>query len=327
MDLFVTWEGHTGDGIKYDVDYRPYPAGGSWISAAVDITTTYTTIIGLVTGFYEIRVRTDCASSDTDYIYKIEGRAPCPTISFVRYEIINDNPDYQTVKVFYTGNTSTIRVVATNLNNGAIIFNQLLISEGYDNVNIDMPKIAGQTTVYNISISNICEGLTQPAVSMGDYSVVGPPAVITTSFKLIQNFKGPTNCSPPSTSNKPSTGTRATFSEPLPQAVTIVFDHCATYVTGGQGHICDSQTAFNPVYRSVTIPAGTVTWAAGHYRTSDVYPNTETTCIIRVIPEILNNGKKLSFTDAPMCTTFNPNIPIFDENPFISHPCINGVVV
>lgn len=323
MDLFVTWEGHTGQGVKYKVEYRPYPGGGPWTLFSDSVLTNYVNIPDLAEGFYEVRVTTDCPDVDSSSVIQIGGKAPCPIIKFVSYTIVEENETQQVLRVFFSDNTGTVRLVVTNLNSGTTVQSQLIIVDTVDNLNIVLPKIAGQTTVYNVTLSNICDGVIQSAVSMGDYSVVGPPAIITTSFKFLQNFQSGNNCAPYS-SGLANSGTRATFSEPLPQAVTIVFDSCYR-CTFNPNILCDSTSFSNQRYLKITIPAGTTTWAASHYRTCDVFPNTQSVCIVRVEPAILNNGKSLSFSDASNCTSFNPSLPVFDLNNIIPYPpCING---
>lgn len=328
MNLTVTWEGF--EGSVYQVEYRKYPSTDNFTIFSTNITTRYVTIPNLPDGFYEVRVKTDCADGDSAYINKIGGKEPCPIIVPGGYTVISDTDTSQVIQGYYTNYTQAVKLTVKNVNTGVIINSYSGAGTGV--YQITLPKFAGQTTSYHLEITNVCSGVADNFVTLLDISIQGPPAVINTSFQWLQDFCGDNNCDPASRNcSKPGSGIRIKFAEPLPQAVTIVFDRCYAPNSGGfKGQTICASNAPNPPlqYLSVTIPAGTTNYACGYERSTNVIIGSEKTCIIRTIPAVLNNGKTLNFTDCTYCVPVK-SLPIFDwtawHNQFNpSHPpCVS----
>ncbi len=309
MNLTVTWEGF--EGSIYQVEYRPYPGSDPFTIFSTSITTKYVTIPGLPDGFYEVRVKTDCADGDSAYINKIGGKDACPIVVPGNYTVFTNTDSEQIILINYTNYTPSIKVTIKNINTNTII--QSYSGPGTGVFRAVLPKVAGQTTSYHIEITNVCSSISDNFVTLLDISIQGPPAVINTSFQWLQNFgassSSNSNCLAPSRSGKPDTGVRAVFSEPLPQAVTIILNY---FYTDKGTSVQKDYSVIHHEYISVTIPQGTNTWACAHYRATDVINGSESTCIIRTIPAVLNNGKVLNFTDCTRCTTINNSLPIFN---------------
>lgn len=325
MDLFVTWEGQTGPGIEYVVEYRAYPSSDPFIVFATDVVNTYITIPGLADGFYEIRVKTDCADSDSDYIYQIAGKDPCPVLAFSSYEVISEDSLKQVLRVHFTNFTTTVQYKITDVSSSVVVINTTQYLGTNDYIEFEIPKVPGQTTTYKLEVANICNSTVFPFVNMGEYTVVGPPAEIISDLRMTADFVSTNNCAPGNYDwgLNPSTGTRITFAEPLPQAVTITFRWCHTNQNNNTLCHDEVQPPLIKRYYQVTIPAGTSSWAASHFRS----PNTLASyvCILKVVPLILNNGKKLKFNQ-DTCPTFNPAISIANLNQFPympNPPCIS----
>lgn len=305
MDLNLTWDPVPGVNVIYTVEYRIYLSGDPFTAYSTSVSTNHITITGLPRNFYETRVKANC---DPTYIYDTGGEDPCQLVIIGSYSIIETTDAYQKIKFNFTNilpTGATLRV--TNTNTSTAILTQV-VAASPGNITITLPKTAGETTGYKVEISNNCPSIVWQLVA--NFTLVGPPPKIITSFKLTTDF-----CSSPfdnaATCSKPTTGVRFVFSEPLPQAVTITFDYYYENCTGSYpllaGWASDKQLHKN--YNKIHIPAGVTTYGKCFYRDGGDWCGIHKVCIVKVQPATFSNGKVLKFDNAATCIPIK-NIPI-----------------
>lgn len=313
MNLFVTWEKWPGTDVTYQVEYRVYQSGGPFTVFATNLTTNYCTIPNLARNFYEVRVKADCAEGDSDYIYQVTGEDPCQPVIIGPYTVVADTTIYQAIKLTFSNVLpagAKLRITNLNTNTVESEFPIGVTGSGNAEYTVILNKIEGATVVYRIEVMNICPTINWQLVN--DFSIVGPPAEIKSTFRYAEDFcccdyPNPGNCS------RPSAGVRMTFAEPLPQSIRVVFDYC---ISNGPGpNFCSKNSADGQrAYQAVTVPAGVKSYGCCFWRDRGNEYNDINWCIARIEPAVLNNGKKVTFTNCNVCTNNLQIVDTFIDN-------------
>ncbi len=310
MDLHVTWEKWPGTNVTYLVEYRVYQSGDPFTVFGT-VTTNYVDIPALPKNFYEIRVKADCAEGESGYIYAIGGEDPCEPIVVGNYSIVSNTDTEQKVNLVFSNVLEEgARLKVTNTNNNTVILDVALpYTPGSQSYVVTLPKIDGQTTVYRIEVAQQCPVLNWQLVN--DFSIVGAPAKILTTFRYAEDFCAPAPYNNPESCDKPTAGIRVSFSEPLPQSIKIVFDYCIVDCGNQHTTACGSTRApilGGPAYQEITIPAGVTNYGACFWRDGGDLCHSITWCVVKVIPAVLNNGKIIKFDNTNTCYPIK-NIP------------------
>lgn len=317
MDLHLTWTPVVGTDVTYTVEYRIYLSGGPFIVYSTTVTNNYVTIPGLPDNFYEARIKADCSA---DYIYDVGGKDPCQPIGFGNpvYQIVEDTITYQKIKFNFSDilpSGATLKI--TNVNTNTVVSTATVASIP-GSITITLDKVAGQTITYKVEIANNCPVINWQLV--GDFTLTGPPPAIVTKMEYTSDFCGPLpGCSIPSSCDKPNSGIRFVFAEPLPQTTTFVFDfyrgNCTGDFKGTPAWYSDSAVG-GKRYLKMTVPAGVTTYGEAFWRDGGEYCAVHQVCIVSISPATYGNGKKLSFPGVGSCYPIKQGIPQFNVDAF-----------
>lgn len=169
MNLHVTWDGLVGPNINYSVQYKPYQSNDPFTTAIQNLHQNFYTISGLPDGFYEVRVTNSCALAEVYATFPKAGKPACSEPVFSSYEVIEDTPTKQVIKVNFDNANIQIKARVIRASDNTLLKEEVVNSIG--DYTFTIQKLLDRPETQKVEIANICTIGQSQFVDMGEYSV------------------------------------------------------------------------------------------------------------------------------------------------------------
>lgn len=169
MNLHVTWDGLVGPNINYSVQYRPYQSNDAFTTAVQNLHQNFYTISDLPDGFYEVRVTNSCSLMEVYATFPKAGKPACSEPIFTSYQVVEDSPTKQVIKVNFSNSNIQIKAKITRASDNTLLREEVVNSLG--DYTFTIYKYLDRPETNKIEIANVCAVGQSAFVDMGEYTV------------------------------------------------------------------------------------------------------------------------------------------------------------